>query len=285
MKSYLAIISIALSALCSPAVWSASTPFLRQEHVQVRLISDVDIAVAGDSFKIGLELRPDSEWHVYWRNPGDSGMPVSVSWELPEGLSASEIRWPFPHKIPYGDLINYGYEGAVVLPTVMSVDKANIKETSDSEAAGSKTRELSIAGNASWLVCKDICIPGNAELRLKIPLGAKKTLAPEVTRINEFVQREALTLPLLNGEIVSGQDIKLELFATKAVFRNAKHIEFFPINEALFEASAKADMHWNNNVIRITQQKSSSYLSMPVTVSGVLVVDHQQAYEFSFDTR
>ncbi len=59
----------------------------------------------------GLQLAHQPEWHTYCKNSGDSGLPTSIAWELPEGVSAGEIAWPLPKKFPRGNLANYGYEG------------------------------------------------------------------------------------------------------------------------------------------------------------------------------
>jgi len=77
--------------------------------------------VAGRPLWLGLALTHQPEWHTYWKNAGDSGLPTELAWQLPVGLSAGEIAWPVPRKIPIGNLANYGYEGAVLLPVPVTV--------------------------------------------------------------------------------------------------------------------------------------------------------------------
>ena len=64
---------------------------------------------------VGLKLRMAQEWHTYWKNPGDSGLPTKIQWTLPEGWKAGEIQWPYPQPLPVGPLMNYGYDDEVVL--------------------------------------------------------------------------------------------------------------------------------------------------------------------------
>ena len=79
-------------------------------------------AEAGKTVWVGLQLAHQPEWHTYWKNSGDSGLPTQLTWTLPAGVTAGEIAWPVPTKIPLGTLLNYGYEGTVLLavPLTMS---------------------------------------------------------------------------------------------------------------------------------------------------------------------
>ena len=63
---------------------------------------------------VALRLKMKPGWHVYWQNPGDSGLPTTIDWKLPSGFAAGPIQWPAPHALPAGPLINYGYEGEVL---------------------------------------------------------------------------------------------------------------------------------------------------------------------------
>jgi thiol:disulfide interchange protein DsbD len=93
----------------------------------------------------------DRGWHTYWQNPGESGLPTTLAWNLPSGLSAGPILWPAPQALPVGPLMNYGFEGEVLLLTEVAVAPA---------AAGATSATL--AARADWLVCKEICIPEGA---------------------------------------------------------------------------------------------------------------------------
>src|SRR6185503_2738803 len=106
-------------------------------------------------------------WHVYWRNPGDSGEAPRITWTLPAGLSAGALEWPMPHRLPAGPLVNFGYEGETLLAAPITV-------APDVAAAPLALRAL-----AKWLVCnQDECIPGSATLALTLPTG---TTAPTAT--------------------------------------------------------------------------------------------------------
>ena len=77
--------------------------------VHTSLISEVKSIEAGQSFWIAVKQIIEPGWHTYWKNAGDVGAPINIYWDLPEGFEASNIQWPYPERIPYGDFTNFGY--------------------------------------------------------------------------------------------------------------------------------------------------------------------------------
>jgi len=128
--------------------------------VTASIVSSHDSVAPGQEFYIALRTEIDENWHTYWRNPGDSGEPVQISWELPEGITAGEINWPLPRPIPTGPIVNYGFEGTPLFP---------VKFTISPEAEiGS---EMTIVSNFYYLVCEEICIPEDGSASLSITIG------------------------------------------------------------------------------------------------------------------
>ena len=84
-------------------------------HVQAELVSSVTSFVPGQPFDVALLEKIDSGWHTYWKNAGDAGAPTRLKWQLPDGFSAGDIQWPWPRRITYGPLMDYGYEDQVLL--------------------------------------------------------------------------------------------------------------------------------------------------------------------------
>ena len=81
-------------------------------------------ADAGKRVWVGLQLAHQPEWHTYWKNSGDSGLPTVLQWTLPAGVTAGEIAWPTPRKIRIGSLANYGFEGTVLLPVPLTISSS-----------------------------------------------------------------------------------------------------------------------------------------------------------------
>src|SRR5258705_8946075 len=106
--------AILLAILLAPFAVHAA-PTVKTEHVEAELVNEKASAQPGKPAVVGLKLRMEPQWHTYWKNPGDSGLPTKIQWVLPEGWKAAEIQWPYPQNIPVGPLMNYGYEDEVVL--------------------------------------------------------------------------------------------------------------------------------------------------------------------------
>jgi thiol:disulfide interchange protein DsbD len=100
-------------------------------------------------------------WHTYWRNPGASGIPTAVQWQLPPGVTAGSLQWPAPEKLPDDDLTTYIYRGEVVLLAPLKL------------AAGLPPAPLVLKAKVSWLECDTACLPGSAALEAALGLGAQ----------------------------------------------------------------------------------------------------------------
>ncbi|MBU3738275.1 MAG: hypothetical protein FGM55_04890, partial [Rhodoferax sp.] len=159
-------------ALCLPALPTAQALNLAPgarvttPQVQAELLAHAPEGVGpGKPLQLGLRLTHQPGWHTYWKNPGDSGLPVTLQWTLPPGLSAGDIQWPTPQRIPIGDLANYGYEGRVLLPVPLRW----------AGGAATTAEALTLRLKASWLVCRRECIPEEGEFALQLPLGGTGT--------------------------------------------------------------------------------------------------------------
>jgi thiol:disulfide interchange protein/DsbC/DsbD-like thiol-disulfide interchange protein len=158
------LIAAALLAAASAVVDAAP---VRTAHVEAELVSERAALVPGEPMTVALRLAMDRGWHTYWQNPGDSGLPTTLAWKLPAQLRAGPIQWPAPQALPVGPLVNYGYEGEVLLLTDIA---------STGELAGAQT--VTLAARADWLVCKEVCIPEGADLTLILPVAPKGSAAP-----------------------------------------------------------------------------------------------------------
>lgn len=127
-------------------------------HVRASLVAEADAAEPGRPLLVGFRLEMEPGWHTYWRNPGDSGLPTKVRWELPEGFSAGELQWPRPIRFATGPLVSYGYEHEVLHPVQIRVP---------SSLPGDEVR---LAARLTWLECRDVCLPGKADLALTLPV-------------------------------------------------------------------------------------------------------------------
>ncbi|NBW49868.1 MAG: hypothetical protein EBR49_07200, partial [Betaproteobacteria bacterium] len=157
------------SSLVPPAAGSVAASQVKTDQVVAELVVHApDGVTPGKTLWLGLLLQHQPHWHTYWKNPGDSGLPTQLQWTLPAGLTAGDIAWPAPRKIAIGTLANLGYEGEVLLPVPVKVDgnfrPAGLAQTAD------------IQLNASWLVCREECIPQEGSFRISVPVRGSMAL-------------------------------------------------------------------------------------------------------------
>ena len=156
MRSWLATLLVCLASLAPVA---SSQP--ADHPAKVELLASVSSIKPGEPFTVGVRFMMQPHWHVYWINPGDSGMPPQVKWKLPEGFTVSELQFPVPKKFEQsGDLVGYGYEDEVLLTATVTPPKELKQGTT-----------VPIAADVSWMVCEDVCLLGEAELSIKLPVS------------------------------------------------------------------------------------------------------------------
>ena len=148
------------SSLSNVATNVVTTPQVRAELL---VYSPQGLASAW----VGLQLQHQPGWHTYWKNPGDSGLPTQLHWTLPPGVRVGDMAWPTPKPLRVGDLVNYGYEGSVLLAVPLFVDAS--KAQLDSNA------NLKLELLASWLVCRTECIPQEGRFSLTVPTAQPVT--------------------------------------------------------------------------------------------------------------
>ncbi|MEQ8498822.1 MAG: protein-disulfide reductase DsbD family protein [Sneathiellaceae bacterium] len=164
---------LALAVLLHPGpAWAAADA--AGPKVAASLTAEPAALTPGDPFWVRLRQDIVPHWHTYWRNPGDSGQPTSISWDLPPGFRADPIAWPVPQRIPYGPLMNFGYEGRVDLLVRIH------------PPAGLVPGETAVLrAEAEWLVCADICIPEFGSFETALPVAAQ-TAPPPADRAAAF---------------------------------------------------------------------------------------------------
>ncbi len=203
---------------CAPALNAAP---VRDAHTEVELVADAAAVSPGSSFRAGVIFRLDPEWHVYWKNPGDSGMTPKIEWVLSEGITAGETEWPAPVKIDLPPLSSYAYEHEVLLAAPF-------------QSAASVTGPVILKAKLQWLACKIECVPGKADLELTLP-------AERISRINsetiEIFSRTRFRLPIKEtgwqASAVKLQDRIVLQIHPEAPFSKISSLFFFAENPEL----------------------------------------------------
>lgn len=163
---------LALSLWTSTSIFALEAlqlgPSVEGPHTRIELGYESESVPRGDSLRIALRFTLEEGWHVYWKNPGDSGLPPKVQWTTPEGIRIEgPLAWPTPHRIAIPPLADYGYDSQLALPYRLQTDAHKWTDA-----------RSEIEARISWLVCKDVCVPGKATVRFTLqpgPLKIRKT--------------------------------------------------------------------------------------------------------------
>jgi len=243
------------------ALAAHAAPVVRTEHVEAQLVSDVRSAQPGKPVLVGLKLRMIPDWHTYWKNPGDSGLPTRVHWQLPPGWTAGEIHWPYPQLLPVGPLMNYGYEDDIVLLSSLT------------PPADAKPGTADIKAKVEWLVCKDICVPEKGELDLALPVsGAPPEKDP---RFVAHIERAQDMLPVQpagwsSAAAIVGKSLVVRITAPAGAAPPDK-VTFFPEREELIVPAAPEKVARDGQSLTVTMQLADPPPQGVTSVAGVAV--------------
>jgi len=146
-------------------------------HTQVQLLLSAETAKPGDTIWAGVDLKMEPGWHTYWKNPGDAGQATEIKWQLPAGVTAGEIQWPLPEKLPPAEVTTYGYENEVMLLVPLTL------------ASNLPAGPLNLAAKVSWLECKESCIPASAGVQVVLNVGNENKTSADAAAIESWNSR------------------------------------------------------------------------------------------------
>jgi thiol:disulfide interchange protein DsbD len=260
-----AIISVAAAlALSSIQARAAGTPI---PHGTLELIAEKQWIAAGHPFNLALRFELEKGWHVYWVNPGDSGEPPRVTWDLPAGIKAGAIEWPAPRRLGTPTIVDYGYEDAVTLIVPMRAD-ANL----------SSQNPVQIAANVKVLVCREMCIPGKAQVSLMLPV--KLQPPPASAQSTQFFTeaRKAWPRPAPASWKFSIAQTNDSFVLTANLGHKITGAIFFPLAESQASNAAPQTLVPTGTGFTLTLRKSEQLLKPIARLKGVLVLSGEQPY-------
>ena len=251
-----------LLAPATPVV--AQTPEM-QPKVQADLIASVERIVPGQPFEVALRQIIEPKWHTYWKNPGDSGEPSRISWDMPDKFTASQIAWPVPEAIPVGPLTNYGYSNEVLLPVTITPP---IDLSAD---------QVTLTANATWLVCEKICIPERATLTLTLPVvSAGEAAKPSKFAPDFDMARRSRPMPVewpASAEL-GDSGLRLRIAATGLAADKIERIQFFADEWGSIDHAAPQTLKWHADgfTLALKPGELMSGSDTPKDLAGLLVL-------------
>ena len=227
--------------------------YTETKNAKINILLAEDLSNVGKEFIVGLKFKLTPGWHIYWKNPGDSGLPPEINWNLPEGIEFKEILWPYPEIAPLDPLTSYGYYDEVVLPIKFFASKA---------ISGDESFSASI----NYLICDEICIPEDTIININLSKFSVLDKKNAKKAIDEWIKR----VPKKANFNVRAQ-ISDETF--KISWDNLQRYEsvyFYPEQNGLINYSADQIFKIDNKESYLTIDRPKAFKEDSNFVSGVL---------------
>ncbi len=165
-KRFLSVLVCAALSVCA-----LDAAPVEAEYATLELIGETEKIVPGEDLQLAVHFELEPHWHIYWKNAGASGLPPELTWDLPEGWTAGALQFPAPERLEVDGLVSYAYEDAVTF--IVPV------ETPEDLPVGETVR---LGVDVFYLICKDVCLPGEASLSLELEVGDSAEPGPEADR-------------------------------------------------------------------------------------------------------
>ena len=262
---WLVIVSSGAGTAWAQLTVSAKSAVVSTPQVRAELVAHAPDGVqTGKTFWLGLQLQHAREWHTYWRNPGDSGLPTQLEFTLPPGLEVGPVIWPLPKKLSAGTLTNYGFDGDALLAVAVHVTSAYRAPINS---------QLPVQLHANWLVCRLECIPQEADLALQLP--ANTSFAPHAASFTALFKQQATKLNTRQQAVQFDGDFLLAKVEGLPASWAGQKLSLFPNEPELLESAtdqhALAEQSWQGTTWSARLPVSTARNESPAQISWLLV--------------
>jgi thiol:disulfide interchange protein DsbD len=257
--SWMMLAAVAYSGF-APAAAPAASP--DTEKVRAELVSEVVSIRPGHSFWVAVRLDMTDGWHVNWINPGDAGLAPTVDWTLPGGFETSDIQWPYPERFTLPELSIFGYEKSVLLMVEIRPPGAF--------AAGRVTLEARV----DWLACREACIPGEATVRLELPVGPVPPArdakwAPEFAATRLGIPKVSSTWRF--SARLTDEHIIINAVPPAGTVARIEEMTFYPTAQGVIENAVEQELKQTANGYKLDIARARLSAGKPTRITGVLV--------------
>jgi thiol:disulfide interchange protein DsbD len=237
-------------------------------HAKVSLISENNALQPGKTALVGVLFDLEKGWHIYWVNPGDSGEAPKMQWHLPAGFQAHEVRWPTPVRLGAGKVIDYGYEGRVLLPVPVQVP-----------ASYQPAKPVTLSTDIRYLICREVCIPAKAQASLSIPSANASAEAEARELFRSTFENSPKPWP--SGWKAQVSDNGEFFLVSLETGTSEPRATFFPLEEDQIDNAAVQGIAANPHGV-VLKLKKSDQLQKPIgSLKGVVALGPGRAFEVS----
>ncbi len=243
-------------------------------HLHVQLVFPIPhLPTNGGVTQAGLYFKLEPGWHVYWSNPGDSGEPPQIIWTLPKGVTATALEFPAPERLPLGPLMDYGYESEVLLP--FNILSAGLTPGST----------VALDANVHWLVCREVCIPGKAELKQEVdvlsPAPSDMSLYDGPDHDLWLRLADRLPEPLPSGDTSVFQPTSAGFRLAVSTGQRETQAQFFPEDQNIVDNPSPQVLAPTGKGFVLDLKKDASLTANPAKLNGVIELSGGRNYEIA----
>ncbi len=236
-------------------------------HATVSLVAENNSLQAGQSAWVGVLFDIEKGWHIYWVNPGDAGEAPRIQWHLPAGFQAGEIRWPAPERLPASTVIDYGYEGKVLLPVSLRVP-----------AGYRPANAVALTADVRYVICRDVCIPAAALAKLSIP-SANAGGAADRQLFHTAFDNAPKAWPA-GWKAQASENGGSFVLSLETGTSESKAV-FFPLEQDQIDNDAMQGLTPNARGVQIKLKKSDQLKQPIAALKGVVVLGPGRVFEVS----
>ena len=257
------------SALAAALPAQTAKSYADVAHLHVQFVLPQTTLYPGGPNTAGLYFKLESGWHVYWQNAGDSGEPPRINWTLPQGITAGPLQFPAPKRLPLGPLMDFGYEDEVLFPFSFDVPK--------SAAPGPAALDAKV----SWLVCREVCIPGKAELGMRVMLAAGAPASPMTSSVDgEIFKRGIATLPapLPSTATAAFQATPTGFRLGVTTGQRETEAVFFPSDQSIIDNPSQQKLTPTKDGLILELKKDANLQANPPQLKGIIELSGGRNY-------
>ncbi len=266
------LIFVLIAALAAALHAQTPSSYADVAHLHVQMLLPQSNFYPGAHFKAGLYFKLEPGWHIYWSNAGDSGEPPSMRWTLPDGITATPLQFPAPSRLPLGPLMDFGYENEVVFPFSFDV------------AASAKPGPAVLDAKVSWLVCREVCIPGKAELGMRVQVVPTAPASITTSSVDQVLVQHgeaSLPTPLPVSDKALFQPTQTGFRLGLETGRRERQATFFPSDQTIISNPAPQKLTPTEKGFVLELQKDENLTANPAQLNGVIELSGGRNYIIS----